>query len=97
MTLGALVDAGVSLSKLNDELAKIIKDLRQKKGLPEEDPYVSPVEEAIEPIVRMQEQEQEQRAANRMASQGFEKVTPTPEPEAAAPSEQEQEQGQEAP
>jgi len=81
--------------KLNNELAKIIEELRQKKGLPKEDPYVSPIEQAIEPVVKMQEQK-----SNRMAPVKLQELpaspTPTPEQEAApTPPEQPQEQRQE--
>ena len=36
---------------LNDELAKILEELRREKGLEEAAPYVSPVQEAVDPIL----------------------------------------------
>jgi hypothetical protein len=46
-----IVEQVQEVDALNDDLAVIIEDLRQEQELPKTDPYVSPVQQAIEPLI----------------------------------------------
>jgi len=48
----AVIEEGIKdADNLNDELAVILEQLRQEQGLQKEDPYVSPIQEVVEPIL----------------------------------------------
>jgi len=77
-----LIEEGVEdAEELNDDLSEIIERIRREKGLPEEEPYISPIQIQYDHVIA---QEQEREANEIMSAPDVE-----PEPE------QEQEQQQE--
>ena len=47
-----VIDEGIEdADDLNDELAKILEELRREQGLEDEEPYVSPTQQFIDPIM----------------------------------------------
>jgi hypothetical protein len=52
-----VIEEGIEdAEELNDELAEILEQLRREEGLEEEDPYVSPIQQAVEPIIQAQQE-----------------------------------------
>jgi hypothetical protein len=50
-----VIEAGVEDAEdLNDDLARIIEELREQQGLPVEDPYISPREEAANMMIQQE-------------------------------------------
>jgi hypothetical protein len=81
-----VIDEGIEdANDLNDELAKILEELRREQGLEDEEPYVSPKQQAIEPIIERGTEQMQQQVVQQMQQQ----VQAQDEYEAAEPPQEE--------
>lgn len=83
---------------LNDELARIIEELRREQGLQEQQPYISPTQQVVEPIIEREDVEANpEKVAQQIQEQleeprAEEERPPDEEGTAAPPQDQDQDQ-----
>lgn len=82
-----VIDEGIKdADEINDELAKILEELRRQRGMQEQAPYVSPTQQVIDPIMEQGDERLQQQVVQQVQEQLQEEM------DTAAPPDEEDEE-----